>query len=187
MKRTASFLLALLMLCLPVCASAAEGQPVYPQDLNEGSYPITVNSNSSMFRIVDCQLEVSGETMIATMTVSGNGYEKLFMGTAKEAPAAPESQYAYYQEDNEGKYTYTVRVAALDVDTDCAAWSIKNGKWYDRTLVFRSDSLPGSALKKNGSPVLTVVAAVVLLAAAGAGVFLAMRRKKGKADGHGEA
>ena len=41
-----------------------------------------------------------------------------------------------------GVGTFTFPVAALDQETDCAAWSRNKELWYDRTLVFRSDSLP---------------------------------------------
>lgn len=35
---------------------------------------------------------------------------------------------------------------ALDKELDCAAFSKKKEKWYDRVLVFRADSLPADAL-----------------------------------------
>ena len=76
------------------------------------------------------------------MTLSGTGYGKLFMGTGDEAAAASEADFIPYVENAEGKYTYDVPVEALDEDTACAAWSIKKEKWYDRTLVFRSDLIP---------------------------------------------
>ena len=47
------------------------------------------------------------------------------------------------------KYTYQVPVDALDQEIDCAAWSIRKEKWYDRTLVFRADSLPTGAFARS--------------------------------------
>ena len=104
-------------------------------------YTIEVESSSSMFKIVDCQLTVDGETMTAVMTLSGTGYEKLYMGTGEEALAADESEYIYFVEDDEGMYTYEVPVEALDQEINCAAWSTNKETWYDRTLVFQSDTM----------------------------------------------
>ena len=98
----------------PEGASAA---PITADKVADGTYPITVDSSSSMFKIVD---------------------GKLFMGTGDEAAAASEADFIPYVENAEGKYTYDVPVEALDEDTDCAAWSIKRERWYDRTLVFES-------------------------------------------------
>lgn len=104
----------------------------------DGTYPITVDSSSNMFRIVDAQLIVENGSMHCVMTLSGTGYGKLFMGTGDEAAAASEADFIPYVENAEGKYTYDVPVEALDEDTACAAWSIRKGQWYDRTLVFES-------------------------------------------------
>ncbi len=104
-------------------------------------YTIAVESSSSMFKIVDCQLTVDGEAMTAVMTLSGTGYEKLYMGTGEEALAADEADYIYFVEDDEGMYTYEVPVDALDQEIDCAAWSINKEQWYDRVLVFQSETM----------------------------------------------
>ena len=40
-------------------------------------------------------------------------------------------------------------VEALDTGVDCAAFSKKKEKWYDRTLVFRADSLPQDAFAEG--------------------------------------
>ena len=114
----------------PEGASAA---PITADKVADGTYPITVDSSSNMFRIVDAQLIVEN-----VMTLSGTGYGKLFMGTGDEAAAASEADFIPYVENAEGKYTYDVPVEALDEDTACAAWSIKRERWYDRTLVFES-------------------------------------------------
>ena len=52
-----------------------------------------------------------------------------------------------FTEEADGTYSFTVPVkAAPDEGIDCAAFSKKKEKWYDRTLVFRADSLPADAL-----------------------------------------
>jgi len=119
----------------PEGASAA---PITADKVADGTYPITVDSSSNMFRIVDAQLIVENGSMHCVMTLSGTGYGKLFMGTGEEAAAASEADFIPYVENAEGKYTYDVPVDALDEDTACAAWSIRRERWYDRTLVFES-------------------------------------------------
>ena len=52
-----------------------------------------------------------------------------------------------FEEDADGSHHFTVPVEALDKELDCAAFSKKKEKWYDRVLVFRADSLPADALK----------------------------------------
>lgn len=120
--------------------------PIYANQIKEGTYAITVSSSSSMFRIVDAQLTVKSGNMSAVLTLSGVGYEKLYMGTGEEALADTNDKCIYYVENAEGKYTYEVPVEALDKEVDCAAWSIRKQKWYDRVLVFESSSIPKDAL-----------------------------------------
>lgn len=119
--------------------------PVTADEIKDGTYEVEVESSSSMFRIVKAELTVCDGSMNAVLTLSGNGYLKLFMGTGEEAVAADESQYIGYEEDADGSRTYTVPVEALDQEIDCAAYSKRKEKWYDRTLVFDAASLPADA------------------------------------------
>lgn len=119
--------------------------PVYGEAVKDGVYTVTVDSSSSMFKIVDCELTVADGSMTAVMTMSGQGYLKLYMGTGEEALNAPEDQMIPFVENAEGAHTYTVPVEALDMGIDCAAFSKSKEKWYDRVLVFRADSLPTEA------------------------------------------
>ena len=123
--------------------------PVHADEIENGVYPITVDSSSSMFKITDCTLAVSDDSMSAVMTMSGTGYLYLFMGTGKEAVSASESDYISYEETPDGAYTFTVPVDALDEGIPCAAYSKRKEQWYDRTLLFRADSLPQEALKSS--------------------------------------
>ena len=118
--------------------------PVYASALNDGKYNISVDSSSSMFRITECELTVSDGKMTAVMTMGGTGYEYIFAGTGEEAAASSESGYIPYEE-TDGVYRFAFPVEALDSETPCAAFSKKKQEWYDRTLVFRADSLPDEA------------------------------------------
>ncbi len=131
-------------------ARAAEAVPVRADSLNEGTWPVTVDSSSSMFNIVSCELTVKDGKMSAEMTMGGQGYLYVYMGTGAEAEAAPESEYIPFAE-KDGAHTFTVPVEALDAGLDCAAFSKNRERWYDRTLVFRSDSLPAGALRAGAA------------------------------------
>lgn len=124
-------------------------QPINGNQIQDGVYDIKVDSSSSMFNILDCQLLVQDGNMTAVMTMSGTGYLYLYMGTGEEAVQASEDTYIPYKENTEGAHTYTVPVEALDKGIACAAFSKNKEKWYDRTLVFRADSLPTGAFAKG--------------------------------------
>lgn len=167
MKKYLSFILILVVFFVSFCSVSVNAHtdtydtPITVDLLNEGIYPIEVKSSSSMFRIVQCDLIVSENEMQAVMTLSGKGYEKLFMGTGEEALSFSDEDYIFFVENQDGKYTYTFPVSALDEEIDCAAWSIKKQKWYDRKLVFKSGSLPEDAFKKDYNYIPTII--VVLL------------------------
>lgn len=120
-------------------------EPVYAEDLKEGTYSIEVDSSSSMFRIVNAELTVKDGQMIAVLTLGGKGYLKLFMGTGEEAVAADESAYAEFVEDSEGAYTYEVPVAALNTELECTSFSKRKEKWYDHQIFFKAETLPAEA------------------------------------------
>ena len=109
--------------------------------LTDGTYNITVESSSSMFKVEKAELTVAGEEMTAVITLSGTGYGKLYMGTAESAAKAEETDYITFVEDADGAYTYTIPVVALDQPLDCAAFSNKKEEWYDRQLTFLSASI----------------------------------------------
>lgn len=117
-------------------------EPVYGESLKDGVYEIKADSSSSMFKIEKCELTVKDGKMTALMTMSGKGYLYLFMGKGEEAA---ESEYIPFNENDNGEHTFTVPVEALDKALDCSALSKKKEKWYDRTIVFRSSSLPPEA------------------------------------------
>ena len=98
--------------------------------------------SSSMFNITSCQLTAEGGELTAVMEMGGKGYLRVFLGTAEEAAAAPVEDGIPYSETASGTHTFTLPVEALDLGIPCAAFSKNKEMWYDRTLVFRADSLP---------------------------------------------
>lgn len=123
--------------------------PIDSSQVKDGVYDVTVDSSSSMFQIVACKLTVENGNMTAQMTMSGTGYLYVYMGTGEQAAAADASDYIPFVEDATGAHTYTVPVESLDTGIPCAAFSKNKEKWYDRTLVFRADSLPADAFAEG--------------------------------------
>lgn len=121
--------------------------PIYGRDVKDGSYDVEVRSSSSMFRVVKAKLTVEGDKMTADITLSGQGYIKLFMGTGKEAAASDMSDFIDYTEDDKGRYTFTVPVDGLNKALKCAGFSQRKQQWYDRLILFDASSLPEKALK----------------------------------------
>lgn len=132
MKKLVSLMLAVLML-VSMCPALAENAAV----LEDGRYHVTVESDSGMFKVVSCLLAVQDGAYTATVTLSGTGYDKLFVGTGEEAAAA--EKHIGCVEDINGAYTFTLPVEALDTPIAVAAHSIKKDSWYDRILTFRSE------------------------------------------------
>ena len=119
--------------------------PLYAPSLLEGAYPVTVDCSSSMFRIADCLLTVQGGAISARLTMGGKSYGWVYPGTAQEAAAADHADHIPAQFDENGATVFEIPVQGLDMGIPCAAFSLNKELWYDRTLVFRSDSLPLSA------------------------------------------
>ena len=120
--------------------------PISGDKVKDGTYSVAVKSSSKMFDITACELTVEGGKMTATMHMGGKGYLYVYMGTGEQAAAADEADYIPFTEQADGTHSFTVPVDALDEGIDCAAFSKKKEKWYDRVLVFRADSLPSDAL-----------------------------------------
>ena len=175
MKRCFSLLLALaLVLTLTPAAFAvataadmapvqevleAGMTPVYAKDLNEGVYETAVNSSSSMFRVERCELTVKDGALSVRLVMPSESYAFLYPGTAEDAAKAPESDDIPLTEDENGERSFTLPIEALDAAVPCAAYSRKKELWYDRTLVFRADSLPLEAFSSEG---LTTAASLEL-------------------------
>lgn len=116
-------------------------------EIENGTYSIEVESSSSMFKVEKAELTVADGSMTAVITLSGDGYSKLYMGTGEQASSASEADCIPFVEDADGAYTYTIPVEAFDQPINCAAFSKKKEQWYDRELTFLSATL--SAVSSN--------------------------------------
>lgn len=114
-------------------------EPVYGSSIKDGEYEIAVESSSSMFKITSCRLVAEKGQLTAEMVMGGKGYLYIFNGKGADAR---EEEYIPFAENENGEHTFTMKIDALDKAVECAAYSKNKEKWYDRTLLFRADSLP---------------------------------------------
>ena len=123
--------------------------PLYAESLREGTWSVDVNCSSSMFRIEDCLLTVEDGSMTAELVMSSTSYLYVYPGAAEEAVAADAEAYIPQSELSDGRPGFVLPVSALDAPVACAAFSRSKELWYDRTLVFRSASLPLDAFAEG--------------------------------------
>lgn len=128
---------------------AADASAAKQQDkaatLADGTYQIEAQTDSSMFRSEHCTLTVADGTYTATLALPGEGFSKLYFGTAEEAQDAPEDEIYEFFEGDDGKYTFEIPVAALDEPLPIAAFGHRRDRWYDHTITFVSPSQDAQA------------------------------------------
>ena len=164
MKRLVSLILCMLMLSGFALSAYAEGgvadasqmttveevvepgmTPVYAADLVDGEYPVAFKCSSSMFRIESALLKVAEGKMEVTLTMGSKTFLHVYPGSAEEA--ASKDAWIEPVENENGAMTFTIPVEALDAAVPCAAYSKNKELWYDRSLLFRADSLPMKAFR----------------------------------------
>ena len=130
--------------------STAPSQPARPAGVPaDGVYTTTAETGTTMFRVVEIILTVKNGKMSAEITLSGTGYDYLYMGTAAEA-AGNESQWIgckdeqkSYIENGEEKTgrSYIIPISTLDTPLAMASHSVKRDRWYDRSITVSSNNL----------------------------------------------
>ena len=140
--------------------STAPSQPARPAGVPaDGVYTTTTSTGAEMFRVVETILTVKNGKMSAEITLSGTGYDYLYMGTAAEA-AGNESQWIgfkdkekSYIEDGEEKTgrSYIIPISTLDTPIAMASHSVKRDRWYDRSITVSSKNLKKLSSDEAGS------------------------------------
>ena len=125
----------------PEPTSTPEPTKIPSGTCDNGIYNVNVTSSSTMFRVVDCTLTSKNGKMTAVLTLSGTGYDYLYVGTSEQAAKADSSKWVPYSVNANGKYTYEIPVTSLDKGLAVAAFSHRTQSWYDRTLTFESATL----------------------------------------------
>ncbi len=123
-------------------AAPAQGEtndkekPAGATQLADGTYNIEVETDSSMFRADSCLLTVEGGTYRVALSLPGEGFSRLYWGSADQAQQAPEEDIYDYYVNDQGKYTFDLPVSALEEELPIAAFGHRREKWYDHTIVF---------------------------------------------------
>lgn len=140
--------------------STAPSQPARPAGVPaDGVYTTTISTGAEMFRVVATILTVKNGKMSAEITLSGIGYDYLYMGTAAEA-AGNESQWIgckdeqkSYIENGEEKTgrSYIIPISTLDTPLAMASHSVKRDRWYDRSITVSSKDLKKISSDEAGS------------------------------------
>ena len=153
MKKTAKKWISVL-LCVTliaagsVCAFADTERAEDTAALADGSYTIGTETDSTgagrMFHIAQadnntCKLEVKDGKMTAIVRLNGQGYDKLYLGTAADAVKAAESSYIVYEKDADGLYTFRIPFEKFDTVMELAAYGTKGKAWHDHNIVFYKD------------------------------------------------
>ena len=129
-------------------------QPITAQDVKEGVYDIDAESSSPFFKLGDTKLTVKDGAMTAQIALDSKSYPLVYVGTAEQAASAPYEDYIEFDGD---AWTFTIPVSALDQEIDCAAYSKRKKKWYDRKIMLYAATLPENALSvplpEYGEPV----------------------------------
>ena len=134
--------LVVAVVCCLALVLAACGQPAQAGIAN-GTYDIEVETDSSMFRSEACTLTVEDGAYTASLSLPGEGFSRLYYGSAEEAKeaaeAADEAVYDYYLNDD-GLYTFDLPVSELDKELPIAAFGQRRDTWYDHTITFHAPS-----------------------------------------------
>lgn len=124
--------------------TSAVVKPTKKWPLKNGIWRVHSDTDNRMFYIVQDEngnkmsgLIVDGDSLTATITLTGTGYDYLYMGTVEEAEKANRSDWVPYKEVN-GYYTYTLKLSALNKKLNIASHSQRLDQWYQHTIIFYS-------------------------------------------------
>lgn len=114
--------------------------------LTDGTYQVNAEAGGKMFRV----MTVKNGQMTAAVTLSGQGYNRIYLGDVNNAPddeknwILPESLLAE-------QYTFQVPVEKLDEVMTIAVHTTKSNKWDTRTLTFHSEGMTKIEDSNNGN------------------------------------
>ena len=120
--------------------------PVYNRDVEEGTYHVSTQTTSTYFRLHDPYLTVDAEGMSLNFYIDSESYSYIYPGTPEEAAEADEQDWIA-ADTQDGVSYFTIPVEALDSPIECAAYSVKKKKWYERQIMVLASSLPEESVK----------------------------------------
>lgn len=151
----AVFLTLILTISQAVSVFAETADQQADDAFADGTYTIPAETDQRMFYIVSDEgsgrtavLTVKDGQMTAAFSLTGTGYDKAYMGKVEDVTDAEASQISGYTVQN-GYYTYTVSVSALDRKLEIAMHAVKSGKWFQHTIIFYSSKEAKERIEKE--------------------------------------
>lgn len=127
------------------------------QKLKAGVYKVITATDDRMFYIQEDDqgrklslLTIDKSGMEATITLTGQGYDYLYMGTIEEAGKASKSSLSKFK-STKGYYSYTLKIPKLDTKLTISAHSKRLNKWYQHTIILYSSG----AVKSSRNAAIT--------------------------------
>ena len=126
----------------------------------DGTYTTTAETGAAMFKVAAVRIMVKNGVKTARVTLSGTGYDYLYMGTSAEAETAPQDKLIgvvgseQYTDPTEGVktgYQYDIPLSAFDTPIKVASRSHRQQKWYDREITFSAANLKLVSADNPGS------------------------------------
>lgn len=114
--------------------------------LKNGTYRIQAWTDQYMFNIQPYQggtyaiLTVKNGKMKAKITLTGQGYDYLYPGTAAQAEKAAKSTWIRYSNHN-NYYSYTIPVKTLNKKFQLAGHSKRRNRWYQHKAAFYTSGI----------------------------------------------
>ena len=117
-------------------AGDTEEEPFDDSELADGIYEIEAETDSSMFRSEACLLKVQDGEYTAILSLPGEGFSRLYFGSAEDAVEASLTEIYDYSINDDGLYTFELPVEELDKELDIACYGQRRDTWYDHTIIF---------------------------------------------------
>ena len=118
--------------------------------LTDGTYQVNAEAGGKMFRVTDCVMTVKNGQMTAAVTLSGQGYNRIYLGDVNNA-SDDEKNWILPDSLLAEQYTFQIPVEKLDEVMTIAVHTTKSNKWDTRTLTFHSEGMTKIADSNNGN------------------------------------
>lgn len=118
--------------------------------LTDGNYHVNAEAGGKMFRVTDCVMTVKNGQMTAAVTLSGHGYNRIYLGDVNNA-SDDEKNWILPDSLLAEQYTFQIPVEKLDEVMTIAVHTTKSNKWDTRTLTFHSEGMTKIADSNNGN------------------------------------
>lgn len=116
----------------------------------DGTYQVNAEAGGMMFRVTDCVMTVKNGQMTAAVTLSSQGYNRIYLGDVNSAPG-DEKNWIFPDSLLAEQYTFQIPVEKLDEVMTIAVHTTKSNKWDTRTLTFHSEGMTKIADSNNGN------------------------------------